>query len=84
MNTADLHHWQTANQAYLMASLAIVRDGLARYVAQQQGQPGPTEQQQDLQAALQQAADDLPSPSALENVCRAFNLSTFERDVLLL
>jgi hypothetical protein len=84
MNPADLLQWKAANQAYLAASLAIVRDALARYVAQEQGQPEPTEQQQDLQAALQQAADDLPSPSALENVCQAFNLSTFERDVLLL
>lgn len=84
MNMADRYRWQAANQVYLAASLAIVHHALARYVAQLQGQPEPAESLPDLQAALQQAAADLPGAAALETLCRLFNLSPFERNLLLL
>ena len=36
------------------------------------------------QKALDEAASSMPSPSALETLCKIFNLTPFERDLLLL
>ena len=42
------------------------------------------EEAEALQHELEQAERALPAPSALEQLCAAFSLSPFERDVLLL
>ncbi|BAY09378.1 ATP-binding protein [Calothrix sp. NIES-2098] len=84
MNTTDVQHWQIANQNYLTAALAIVCDRLESYVKRSQGENTAREKSQVLQHNLQAAANQLKAPSALENVCSAFGLTDFERDVLLL
>ena len=63
--------WAEANQRYLMARLALVREHLA-------GAPG------DAAEAVERMAAELPAPAALDRLCDAFSLSPFERDVLVL
>ncbi len=82
METAITNHWLEANQRYLLAALAVVRGMLERY--RSQDIPEFKEQQIGRQQELQSAAAVMPVPSALDKLCRIFNLSTFERDVLLL
>jgi hypothetical protein len=65
--------WPQANQRYLMAALGVLR---ARLEA-------PSELPA-AQNALLEAAQALPAPAALETLGRAFGLSAFEREVLLL
>jgi len=67
--------WHEANQQYLMAALAGVRAALDGRIADGVG---------DRQAALRTLRDRMPAPPALETLCATFNLSPFERDVVLL
>lgn len=76
------HSWPEANKRYLMAALALVRHALVRHAAG--GEDGAGDERSLLERALQQAADALPSPSALEVLCARFGLSPYERDLLLL
>jgi len=80
--------WHDANQHYLMARLALVREALRRHAAR----AGATV---DIAAdghladgtaplAVEEAARALPAPSALDSLCASFGLSQFERDLLLL
>ncbi|MDZ8053478.1 MAG: ATP-binding protein [Aulosira sp. ZfuVER01] len=74
------HNWHDANQRYLSAALALVRGALESYTTNAQ-QPTELQNQEN---ARQQAAAAMPTPSALDNICRMFSLSAFERDLLLL
>ena len=83
-------NWNDANQRYLMAALAVVREALECHIARSKGNPG-TEQRTDVadptsapRRALKEATIAMPSPSALDRLCAVFGLSAFERDVLLL
>ncbi|MCY1078711.1 ATP-binding protein [Archangium lansingense] len=71
--------WTEANQRYLSAALARVRVRLERHAAKEPREPAPEEEQ-----ALEEAAAALPAPAALERLRTLFQLSPFERDVLLL
>jgi hypothetical protein len=88
MNATTPNTWHEANQRYLMAALAVVKELLERHAARVNGNAGANSsahpQSSAAQQALKQAADSLPSPSALDTLCAAFALSPFERDVLLL
>lgn len=78
------HNWHDANQRYLSAALAVVRDALERYTASSQ-QPTELQNQENArQQALQEAAAAMPTPSALDNLCQMFSLSAFESNLLLL
>jgi hypothetical protein len=68
--TRDLA-WHEANQRYLMARLALVREHIS----------GDTEEGV---RAVEDAARDLTGEATLDSLCTAFSLSAFERDVLLL
>lgn len=81
MNSTVINYWRDANQRYLLAALAVVRGVLKRYSSQDLPEFKDLESPQQ---ALQEAADAMPAPPALERLCRMFDLSTFERDVLLL
>ncbi len=81
-------NWLEANQLYLTAALAVVREALEGHASDARGDvraeaPGPVERR-DAHRALNEEAEKLPAPSALETLCAAFGLSPFERDVLLL
>jgi ATPase family associated with various cellular activities (AAA)/Winged helix domain, variant len=82
MNADDANNWAEANQRYLMARVAMVREALRRHVARAQDDPLPPEI--DVEKNLREAAEAMPAPAALDTLCAAFGLSPFERDVLLL
>ncbi len=73
--------WHQANQQYLMAALARVRAALQEKVGEatgrQQGETARPESLAELRSRLQ-------APPALESLVTAFNLSPFERDLMLL
>ena len=83
MNTSALQDWQVANQRYLMAAVTVVRRRLENHIATEADTAG-AERLTVAQQSMDSAASQLPGPSALEMVCAAFDLSPFERDVLLL
>lgn len=85
MIAAHTSTWHDANQRYLLASLALVRDALEQHAARRQdttsgGRPNPMSRDE----SLLEAGQAMPSPPALETLCGSFALSPFERDVLLL
>ncbi len=88
MKTESTIDWYEANQKYLTAALAIVREALQQHAIHANSDAAKNSSKYSpsvgVQRALTQADNDLPAPSALESVCAAFGLSHFERDILLL
>jgi hypothetical protein len=80
MNT----NWHEANQRSLMAALATVRAALERHVGQRQGKDAVETPAETLQSSEQERPDAACTNSALDSLCAAFRLSSFERAVLLL
>jgi hypothetical protein len=86
MNATHAITWREANQRYLSAAIALLRETLECHVARVQGKTNG-EVPFDLdsaQLALEAAGRALPSPAALDIVSTTFRLSAFERDLLLL
>ena len=82
--TTTITSWHEANQRYLMARLAVVREALTRHAARA-GDMGEAEPEANTTAqTLYEATCALSAPAALDTLCAAFGLSPFERDVLLL
>ncbi len=85
MNSSVDDRWQSANQQYLVAALAVVRGLLEQFVQSQDGtQETEAISEADALPALETIAATMPKPSALETLCDTFDLSGFERDILLL
>ena len=82
METAD--KWQEANQRYLMARVAMVQNALKRHIARVQNQLPKEDDNRVMELSLDDATRQLPYAAALDSLCKAFFLSPFERDVLLL
>jgi hypothetical protein len=80
--SADRDNWVAANQRYLMARLAVVREALGSCAAQGKSQPGAGAY--DAEERVREAAEAMPSPAALDNLCATFRLSPFEQSILLL
>lgn len=76
--------WPEANQRYLMAALAVVREALERHAAKSKDSLKSREPDTSAEQALKEAASIMPSPPALETLCQVLGLSPFERSVLLL
>lgn len=76
MSTMTTDNWATANQCYLMAAVHVVHDMI-------KGDTVASEESR-VQSALHEAAAAMPSPAALDTLCSAFSLSSFERELLLL
>jgi hypothetical protein len=76
--------WYEANQQYLMAQLAVVREALERHAAHAQDMQGEELQHAAGGQTLQAAMSALSAPAALDTLCTAFMLSPFERHVLVL
>ncbi len=83
MTDTSITSWHEANQRYLMAALAVVRAALERHAAHTQDALEP-EGRDEPTRALQEAADAMPAPPALETLGETFGLTPFERDLLLL
>lgn len=75
--------WYEANQRYLSASIALIRQTLEQYAVSLPN-PDRLSNNDKSEPTLQKAAEAMPAPSALERICQIFDLSDFERDVLLL
>jgi hypothetical protein len=90
MTEFEQDDWYEANQRYLMAAVAGVSALVSRH-AELEEPAGPKSKKTEtaettkrLQAATKQAAaKTTQGPSALEVLCDTFNLSDFERNVLL-
>jgi AAA+ superfamily predicted ATPase len=86
MNTNPGDRWQLCNHQYLVAALAMVRAHLEEFVPNQQ-EVQEANASSDIDALLQtlaMIAAEMPAPSALETLCDTFDLSDFERNILLL
>ena len=82
MNIKQSSQWQNANIKYLMASVAVIEQILSSYITEPENCLSSLKvEQARLELA---AASAMPFPSALQELAIAFNLSDFERDVLLL
>jgi AAA+ superfamily predicted ATPase len=82
MNIKQSSQWQNANIKYLMASVAVIEQILSSYITEPENCLFSLKVEQ---ARLELAAASvMPFPSALQELAIAFNLSDFERDVLLL
>jgi hypothetical protein len=76
-------NWTEANQRYLATALNAVRDALER------GQPCPREEGSGSETRGQgcprsEPVQEMSPPPALEKLCKLFELSNFERGILLL
>ncbi len=78
--------WRDANQAYLTASLALLKEALARHAEAREKRGASSEPPpcSPARQQLEEATEALTAPAALDTLCRSFGLSAFERDVLLL
>ncbi len=84
-------NWTEANQRYLIAALAPVKYMLERHLAHLQAASITEDEEQEqetrwqaMQQALTAATKAMPAPANLLRLCETFQLSPFERDVLLL
>jgi hypothetical protein len=85
MNNPTATDWISGNQQYLSVAIQGIKLRLEIYADQVKGQSA----KESLQAAtdevaLQALRETLPMPPALEQVCDTFQLSAFERQMLLL
>ena len=83
MNIKQSSQWQDANIKYLMTSVAVIEQILSSYITEPENCLSSLKVEQ-ARLELIAAASAMPFPSALQELTIAFNLSDFERDVLLL
>lgn len=77
--------WNTANQQHLMACVDRIRTLLTNHHENHLSTADITNDGKEDPSALEyQPANTLPAPSALDILCGMFNLSPFERDIVLL
>ncbi|HEX2050248.1 MAG TPA: ATP-binding protein [Actinomycetota bacterium] len=81
--TAPPPGWFEANQRHVTAALGVVRALLRAHARHGRGDDGRGGDVDSARRALDDAAARMPSPSALDAVCASFELSDFERDVLV-
>lgn len=88
MNLSAIQEWHQANQEYLNAALAVVRERLRSHAARVDGdQEAISSAGVDLERAqldMELASQRLPAHSGLDSLSESFSLSSFERDLLLL
>jgi hypothetical protein len=87
MNDTTGDQWLSANQRYLMAAIQSVRAELLDYQASTGEDPSQDASKQAIEAAkkeMQEAAEALPVPAALDMLVDLFGLSPFEQHILLM
>ena len=78
MTMENTMSWDESNQAYLMRELDRVRAAL-----EQRGDRADAPRLED-EAGAMAGVEEIHPPPAIERLCRAFGLSRFEREILLL
>ncbi len=84
---ADLPGWAEANQNFLAAELAWLRERLDRAADEMSDDDGASHDDDGgsmHEQTIAQTAAAMPTPAAIDLLCRWFGLSPFERHVLLL
>jgi len=76
--------WLEANQRYLSAALAVVRSDLKSHAQRSENTQKADDQIDAARQTMQKMKSVTSSPFPLDMLCTTFNLSPFERDVLLL
>ena len=88
MNTTRVDNWHDANQSYLMAALDVVREKLQRFESSRgktdSNRDARLEEPSEAQQRLARVAENMPAATALDSLTAIFNLSPFERNVLLM
>ncbi|MDT5122145.1 MAG: hypothetical protein QOC96_1627 [Acidobacteriota bacterium] len=85
MSDIEQKNWHEANQRYLIAALGRVLCAVQRYATgDDQDRKEVENEEQKYQRAWEERAAELPAPSALDHICTTFDLSAFERDLLLM
>ena len=74
--------WYQANFQYILTSLHRIRQALENYITRTQA--SPIQIPSEIKLASEALAVLHNHPSALDRLCNLFNLSFFERDILLL
>ncbi|MGE5217819.1 MAG: ATP-binding protein [Chloroflexota bacterium] len=80
MSSTNAMSWHELNQGYLMRELGLVRRALERCV----GAPSGATSEPNEPSTVTPSVPDIDPPPALERLCRVFELSRFERAILLL
>lgn len=83
MRVTTSSEWHEANQQYLMAALAKVRQALIGHAAHHQVTAAVASATSE-DSSLADRAAAMTRPPALATLCALFKLSAFERDLLLL
>jgi hypothetical protein len=76
--------WHAANQRYLAAATAVVRGWVDATAAGADDATAAADRQAAAHRELEAAGRAMPGPAALEVLAAAFQLSPFERDVVVL
>jgi hypothetical protein len=78
--------WHEANKRYLAAAVRVVRCLVEQHVARARGEDSGAADRamEEAKTLVAEASSELSRPSALDVLCGAFALSSFERGVLLL
>ncbi len=87
MNSTVNNNWHEANQHYLSAALATMRQTLEQHATNVGAQfiaPKPAPDTSNLPETSKPILDTMSAPPALDVLCTVFHLSPFERDILLL
>ena len=84
MNTPLAIDWAVANQRHLMAALGVVRARLESHAARAGADASRPDPLPAAHQSLAEARAAMPGPPALDALCARFDLSAFERDLILL
>lgn len=82
MNMNENNIWDEDNSCYLFEAVEPVRDAVSRYIESRKNQQNSSILQNQKNHPATPASPQ--APSVLDKLCRTFNLSAFERDILLL
>jgi hypothetical protein len=84
MNETPTLSWEEANRGCLMAALSEVRTRLANFLAHTGDRSAADQNTPSARPTPQLVTSAMHPPAALETLCGAFGLSTFEREILLM
>jgi len=80
----DYNNWQKENQYYLMGMIGLVRNQLENYIKSAENKQNFQSDSADKIQDLKRLAESMQIPPALDTLVNKLNLSSFERDILLL